>query len=342
MTERSENSFVMPRLEYFTCAQCQQMVFDNSQSVRWYDVDFCSLKCFRVYFECMFRLCASCQSTFTDGNMQIYHSAHSIFAFCNANCLNTYRYLNDPCSFCFVQCSKNGRSARTVGKKKYCSLHCIKANGRIIGTKFTGGQCYMCSKKRGTTYQVKTEQENSWSICSTDCLRLFELHAKVELESCQVCHIQFDRASCDAAELLEFTGEKRIFCSKVCLSHHLKNDGKERACIECGGLFRYYGMIRTVVTEEAEKTWCSLECADRHASAQAPARLSNAHIELVNRELRGICDRILRNFLKSIYSNFSLPPIFAEVNLSVDRPEINTKDRFTKPIKVEAKVESRS
>lgn len=293
----------MPRLEHFTCAQCQQMVFDNSHSVRWYDVDFCSLKCFRVYFQCMFRVCATCQNAFSDAKIQIYHSAHSIFAFCDANCMETYRYLNVPCSFCYVQCSKNGRSARTIGKKKYCSLHCIKASGRIIGMKFTGGQCYMCSKKRGTTYQVKTEQENLWSICSNDCLKLFELHAKVKLGTCPVCHIKFDGASYDAAELLEFTGERRIFCSKVCLSHLLKNDAKEKACIECGGLFRYYEMIRTLATEEAEKTWCSLECADQHASALAPTRLTNApHIELFNRDLRGICDRLIRYLQNSIFS----------------------------------------
>lgn len=298
MTQPPANSFVLPSKEHFTCAQCQQMVIDDLHSVRWYDVDFCSLKCFRVYFECMFGVCATCQNAFTDGQMQIYHAAHSIFAFCGADCMDTYRQLNDPCSFCYVQCSKNGRSARTVGKKKYCSLQCIKADGRIIGKIFSGGQCYMCSKKHGIAYQVRTEQENLWNVCSNDCLMLFELDAKVKLGTCSVCHIKYDIASYDAAKMVEFTGEQRNFCSKVCLSYLLKNDTKERACIECGGSFRYYEMIRTLATAEAERTWCSLECADRHASALAPPRLSNTHIELVNRELKGICGRALPEFIR--------------------------------------------
>lgn len=282
-------SFIMPRLEYFTCAQCEQMVYDNAHSLRWYDVDLCSLKCFRMYFERQFRVCATCQTVAsTDGDICIYHSAHGLFTFCDANCMDTYRYLNDPCSFCFAQCSKNGRTtARSVGKKKYCSLQCIKANGRIIGTKFNGGQCYTCGKKRSTKYEIKAERANLRNMCSDDCLKLFELNAKVALDTCSVCHIKFDGASSDAAELVEFSGEKRIFCSNICLSYHLKNDTRNNACLECGELVRYYEMIRTLATDEAEKMWCSLDCAKRYASARTPPRLSNTHIELVNRELRG-------------------------------------------------------
>lgn len=285
MSDRHQLSgCIMPRLEHFTCEHCTQMVFDNSNSVRWYHLDFCSLKCVRLYFECRFRVCATCQTTFTDGKMQIYHSALELYAFCDSNCMDTYRFLNDPCSFCFAMCSKNGRHARSVGKKKYCTLHCIMTNGRIVGNKFNGGKCYSCPKKRSNLYQIKMEKENLWNVCSDDCLKLFELNANVKLATCSVCHVKYDGNSYDAAQLEEYSGEKRIFCSKICRSHHLKNDSKKCVCIECGESCRYYEMIRTLSTDVAEKMWCSLDCAGRQVSS----RLSNVHIELVNRELRGI------------------------------------------------------
>lgn len=301
------NSFPMPRLEHFSCEQCKQMVFDNSDSVRWFHADFCSLKCFRAYFETTFRVCDMCQTAFIDGKMQICHSAHGVFAFCDAFCVDNYRFLSDPCTFCFELCSKNGRSARTVGKKKYCSLQCIKTNGRIVGSKFNGGQCYTCNKKRCTKYQIKMGKENMWTICSDDCLMLFELNAKVHLDTCSVCHVKYDGGSCDAAQMVEFSGEKRLFCSKVCLSYLLKNDPKRKECLECGKLCRYYEMIRTLATDEAEKTWCSLDCAERKASAATPARVSDAHIELVNRELRGNC---CGHGTPSTIPKFNFVPIF--------------------------------
>lgn len=280
-------SFAISHLEQFTCAQCEEFVVDNSKSVRWYDVDCCSLKCFRAYFERSFRACAACQTVRIDGNVHFHHSAHGIFAFCDISCMDTYRSLYDTCSFCFV--SKNGRTtSRIISKKKYCSLHCMRATGRIAGAKFNGGSCHTCSKKHSTAYQIKFDKENLWIVCSDDCLKLFELNEKVKLATCLVCHIKFNGDSCDAAQLMEFGGEKWIFCSSNCLSHHLKNDPKRSACIECGESFPYYAMIRTLSTNEAEKMWCSLNCAERHASAVTPPRLRDSHIETVNRKFRGM------------------------------------------------------
>lgn len=283
-------TFPASRTGHFVCACCDRTVFDISQSVRWLDIGCCSLKCFRAYFERSFLACDTCQTSFTDRDIHFVHSTSGMLAFCDPKCKE--RYLNESCQFCFVSVSKKRHAElRSVTNRIYCSLLCLRAHVRTFGAEYENGQCFACERKASMMYQIKSDKENMWSICSDNCLQKFESNTKMVLDTCSLCHIKYDGTSFDAAQLTEFSGEKRIFCTNACLSYQLTKGSKKCACNECDGLFQYYEMFRTLSPDGAEKTWCSLDCAERQISVLAATRVSGAHIELVSRELRGIYQR---------------------------------------------------
>lgn len=225
------------------CMQCQCMC-DPKNVLQWQDLYFCSVVCFKFYFEEEHK-CAHCKVTIENFIRGLRLHSGVVDWYCSKDCIALACNENVICEFCLT---KKKNCAYGIGcKPTLCTEKCQKSFNGFTGAKnlYYCGICHLA--------QYGYRWENILVGETTYHLRCWE---KIDCQStqckCLTCKIIFYKTINGQIE----SESKKCFCSKECKSYFARESNEYVKCITCDTEMH----ASLVITNRNGMIWCSLEC----------------------------------------------------------------------------------
>lgn len=205
-------------MRFCYCAECETVVEESVNMVRWFEYDFCAIKCLNKFVRKNIGNCTECHTKIT---IQSIHAIKSVsptatFArlvheagpststqppslvvsnasqftakyFCSAPCLNAFTLKTNLCDFCRTQLPGNkGQANNEAGQQTatFCSATC-RMLMQVCSTfnQLFVGKCVQCGEKGNITQRCLLN-DTEYLICSPKCLFDFEVVKDVNLGKC--------------------------------------------------------------------------------------------------------------------------------------------------------------
>lgn len=171
---------------FIFCAECDQIVNETIDTIRWFELNFCALKCFGKFYRKNAIVCHECENPLTSkrievrklpnnpdtksntaAGQQIIVSSSSILDsiyFCSPKCLDGFENRVQLCKFCGALSSSN---------QPFCSEQCryltLACNANTRSGMVVCGECH---EKKNIVIRM-TIDKHKYYMCSSRCFEDF-------------------------------------------------------------------------------------------------------------------------------------------------------------------------
>lgn len=201
-------------MRFCFCAECEAVVEESVNMVRWFEYDFCAITCLSKFVRKNVGDCSECHTKITPQPIHaikavpralasipltsndtgsssnqpntIFVSSASQFIstyFCSALCSNAYKEKSDLCEFCFKPSTGNVDQDNDVAQRKstFCSPACRKLM-QICASfhQLFVAKCVQCDEKGKITQRCLLD-DTEYLLCSPACRFRFEMDKDVNL-----------------------------------------------------------------------------------------------------------------------------------------------------------------
>lgn len=171
---------------FIFCAECDQIVNETIDTIRWFELNFCALKCFGKFYRKNAIVCHECESPLTSKKIQVrklpnYSDTKSNTAagqqvvlssssildsiyFCSPKCLEGFENRVQLCKFCGALSSSN---------QPFCSEKCRYLTIACNANTASGvGVCGECHEKNNIVVRMMVDNQK-YIMCSSRCFEDF-------------------------------------------------------------------------------------------------------------------------------------------------------------------------
>lgn len=210
LIENKSSAMASHLMRFCYCAECETVVGESVSMVRWFESDFCDIKCLSKFIRKNVTECIECHTQLTT---QMIHAIKAIspttpaskmkqsivekkeimqfssvspftaIYFCSGPCMDAYKMKNWICQYCSILSPRKSSQANEsiTGKSVFCSEECQKLMYICrSGNLFLVSSCAQCKKKKNITAQCVIDN-TEYLMCSAACRLELELERNVNL-----------------------------------------------------------------------------------------------------------------------------------------------------------------
>lgn len=187
---------------YCFCAECEQLVNESVKMVRWFEMDFCDVKCLNKYIRKNAISCDHCKTELTTKKIHVIKSASKLSTgnnskvnngsdmisisnvspfetlyFCSSDCVYQHNAIAKRCNYCSITTNAGGTQKTSV---VYCSNDCFSLHEMNRGKNSKLKQeCSQCGEQKNVIKRLIVRGIKH-SICSVECCLEFEAQQNVD------------------------------------------------------------------------------------------------------------------------------------------------------------------
>lgn len=189
---------------YCFCTECEQLVGESVKMVRWFEMDFCDVKCLNKYMHKNAVCCNHCKTALTTKKVHVIKSASKSLAssnskvnngadmismsnvspfetlyFCSTDCVNQHKAILKHCDYCstIVSAKSSGGNQQMI---RYCSEECYLLHEMNCGKNAKcQKKCSQCGEQKNIIKRLIVGGVKH-NICSIECCIEFEAQQNVD------------------------------------------------------------------------------------------------------------------------------------------------------------------